>query len=58
MSWVLLNLYDCYNQKNEVDIQAIQAAISAAFKTPEVVALFVNKQPAALREKLVAVGNL
>lgn len=33
-------------------IQAIQAAISQAFKTPEVIQMFAKKQPDQLREKL------
>ncbi|CAI5441980.1 unnamed protein product [Caenorhabditis angaria] len=32
---------------------AIRAAISAAFKTPEVIALFARKQPGLLRERLM-----
>lgn len=32
--------------------QAIQAAISQAFKTPEVIQMFAKKQPDQLREKL------
>ncbi|CAI4232684.1 unnamed protein product [Auanema sp. JU1783] len=32
---------------------AIRAAIGEAFKTPEIVALFARKQPAALRQKLI-----
>ena len=31
---------------------AVQAAISQAFKTPEVIRLFASKQPAALRRRL------
>lgn len=34
--------------------QAIQAAISEAFHTPEVIRLFAKKQPGQLRERLVA----
>ncbi|VDD88575.1 unnamed protein product [Enterobius vermicularis] len=34
---------------------AIRAAISEAFRTPEVVAFFANKQPAMLRQELVQV---
>lgn len=33
-------------------LQAIQAAISQAFKTPEVIQMFAKKQPDQLREKL------
>lgn len=32
--------------------KAIQAAISEAFKTPEVIKLFARKQPGQLRERL------
>ncbi|KAK5968488.1 hypothetical protein GCK32_006905 [Trichostrongylus colubriformis] len=32
---------------------AVRAAISQAFRTPEIVALFARKQPAALRQKLI-----
>ena len=32
--------------------QAIQAAISNAFKTPEVIKMFAKKQPGQLRERL------
>jgi len=44
-------------------MQAIQAAISEAFRTPEVIRLFAKKQPGQLRERLaqvsliIAVGN-
>ena len=31
---------------------AVQAAVSQAFKTPEVIRLFASKQPAALRRRL------
>ena len=34
------------------DLQAIQAAISSAFKTPEVIKLFAQKQPGQLRTHL------
>lgn len=33
-------------------VQAIQAAISEAFKTPEVIQMFAKKQPGQLRQKL------
>lgn len=33
-------------------VQAIQAAISQAFKTPEVIRLFAKKQPGQLRTRL------
>jgi len=36
--------------------QAIQAAISEAFKTPEVIRLFAKKQPGQLRQRLTEVG--
>lgn len=35
--------------------QAIQAAISQAFKTPEVIRLFAKKQPGQLRTRLAEV---
>ena len=35
--------------------QAIQAAISEAFHTPEVIQMFAKKQPGQLREKLAEV---
>lgn len=34
------------------NLQAIQAAISEAFKTPEVIRLFAKKQPGQLRQRL------
>jgi hypothetical protein len=34
------------------DWQAVQAAISDAFKTPEVIRMFAKKQPGQLRERL------
>lgn len=37
--------------------QAIQAAISDAFKTPEVIRMFAKKQPGQLRQKLSEVIN-
>lgn len=37
--------------------QAIQAAISQAFKTPEVIRLFAKKQPGQLRTRLAEVCN-
>ena len=36
---------------------AIQAAISEAFKTPEVIRLFAKKQPGQLRQRLAEVSN-
>ena len=39
-----------------VFFQAIQAAISQAFKTPEVIKLFAKKQPGQLRQRLAEVG--
>lgn len=38
--------------------QAIQAAISQAFKTPEVIRLFAKKQPGQLRTRLAEVSTL
>ena len=37
--------------------QAISAAISQAFQTPEVIRLFARKQPAALRRKLAEIDR-
>jgi len=36
-------------------VQAIQAAVSEAFRTPEVIRLFAKKQPGQLRERLAQV---
>ena len=36
--------------------QAIQAAISEAFKTPEVIRMFAKKQPVELRQRLAEVS--
>lgn len=36
-------------------LKAIQAAISEAFKTPEVIRLFAKKQPGQLRQRLTEV---
>lgn len=41
---------------SSVPLQAIQAAISEAFKTPEVIRLFAKKQPGQLRQRLTEVG--
>ena len=38
--------------------QAIQAAISEAFKTPEVIKMFAKKQPGQLRQRLSEVRLL
>ena len=38
-------------------LQAIQAAISEAFKTPEVIRLFAKKQPGQLRQRLTEVTS-
>lgn len=38
-------------------LQAIQAAISDAFKTPEVIRLFAKKQPGQLRQRLIDVRD-
>lgn len=40
-----------------VSSQAIQAAISQAFKTPEVIRLFAKKQPGQLRTRLAEVRS-
>jgi len=39
----------------DVVLQAIQAAVSEAFRTPEVIRLFAKKQPGQLRERLAQV---
>ena len=39
-----------------LSIQAIQAAISEAFRTPEVIRMFAKKQPGQLRERLAQVS--
>ena len=44
------------NQPFLVFVQAIQAAISSAFKTPEVIRLFAKKQPGQLRQRLADVS--
>lgn len=54
--YIMLYTGTCYNNKL-LDVafhyfQAIQAAISQAFKTPEVIQMFAKKQPDQLREKL------
>ncbi|VDK80894.1 unnamed protein product [Onchocerca ochengi] len=36
-------------------LKAIQSAISEAFKTPEIVAIFAKKEPALLRQKLMQI---
>jgi len=36
-------------------LQAIQAAVSEAFRTPEVIRMFAKKQPGQLRERLAQV---
>lgn len=38
--------------------QAIQAAISQAFKTPEVIRMFAKKQPGQLRTRLAEVNTI
>lgn len=46
-------MYDLiFKNKLSPHLQAIQAAISQAFKTPEVIQMFAKKQPDQLREKL------
>ena len=42
------------NELNRMQL-AIQAAISEAFKTPEVIRLFAKKQPGQLRQRLAEV---
>ena len=44
--------YDFHGFIHACWVQAIQAAISEAFKTPEVIRLFAKKQPDLLRKKL------
>ena len=41
-----------------IAMQAIQAAISEAFKTPEVIRMFAKKQPGQLRQRLADVRRL
>ena len=43
------------NELNRMQL-AIQAAISEAFKTPEVIRLFAKKQPGQLRQRLAEVN--
>ena len=38
-------------------LQAIRAAISEAFKTPEVIRMFAKKQPGQLRQRLAEVST-
>lgn len=45
------------NELNRMQL-AIQAAISEAFKTPEVIRLFAKKQPGQLRQRLAEVSKL
>ena len=40
-----------------MSFQAIQAAISEAFKTPEVIKMFAKKQPGQLRQRLAEVSE-
>ncbi|VDM23479.1 unnamed protein product [Toxocara canis] len=44
---------DLYKVLTGVSRDAIRAAISEAFRTPEIVAIFAKKQPALLRQKLM-----
>jgi len=44
--------------RHELSLQAIQAAISEAFKTPEVIQMFAKKQPGQLRQKLAEVCSM
>ena len=44
------------NELNRMQL-AIQAAISEAFKTPEVIRLFAKKQPGQLRQRLAEVRS-
>jgi hypothetical protein len=39
-------------------LKAIQAAISEAFKTPEVIRMFAKKQPGQLRDRLAEVSHI
>ena len=41
----------------EATRMAIRAAISDAFKTPEVIRLFAKKEPAALRRRLAEIDR-
>ena len=45
------------NELNRMQL-AIQAAISEAFKTPEVIRMFAKKQPGQLRTRLAEVRRL
>ena len=45
------------NELNRMQL-AIQAAISEAFKTPEVIRLFAKKQPGQLRQRLSEVSQI
>ena len=45
------------NELNRMQL-AIQAAISEAFKTPEVIRMFAKKQPGQLRQRLAEVRYL
>jgi hypothetical protein len=47
-----LQQYFTHTFNNNFSLKAIQAAISQAFKTPEVIAMFAKKQPGQLRERL------
>ncbi len=44
------------NELNRMQL-AIQAAISEAFKTPEVIRMFARKQPGQLRNRLAEVDS-
>jgi hypothetical protein len=54
--------FDCikgiYHQTMFFLFKAIQAAISEAFKTPEVIRMFAKKQPGQLRDRLAEVSHI
>ncbi|VDN56960.1 unnamed protein product [Dracunculus medinensis] len=64
---LLLQLSDIENSKESLDdaeyiemkketidqLKAIRAAISEAFRTPEIIAIFAKKEPTSLRQKLL-----
>jgi len=61
----MLSVTVCYRYTLELTLefamlffQAIQAAVSEAFRTPEVIRLFAKKQPGQLRERLAQVSIL
>lgn len=55
MLWFIIQCKQCVFFWYLCCLQAIQAAISQAFKTPEVIRLFAKKQPGQLRTRLAEV---